>query len=212
MTSSLLPVFPLNTPLLPGCRMPLQIFEKRYLDMVAHCMRTSSPFCVMLLRPGAERHEVFTPALTPATTTLPFYEQGTTARIVDFSQRENGLLGITIEGERRVLLSQVRQEADGLWRAQMELRAEHADARDHDDTKWRQLLQQLIRMTGLQSLSINVDSLAGEQVMNYLIMLLPLPAPVKQDLLATDSHRQRWHKLDGALTLLAEPGGSPQFN
>ena len=61
MNPSELPVFPLNSPLLPACKMPLQIFEKRYLDMVSQCLRTQTPFVVALLQPGAERHEVITP-------------------------------------------------------------------------------------------------------------------------------------------------------
>lgn len=207
MTSIEIPVFPLNTPLLPGCQMPLQIFEKRYLDMVSHCMRTQSLFCVALLRPGAERHEVITPDLTPAITALPFYPLGTSARIVDFSQRENGLLGITIQGEQRVTLSQAHQKQSGLWQAVTEPRAEQPDASDHDDAQWSGFLQQLIRLAGLQSLPIAVETLTGEQIMNYLIMLLPLPAPLKQELLTTDSHRQRWQKLESALTLLSEQGG-----
>jgi hypothetical protein len=207
MTSTEMPVFPLNTPLLPGCQMPLQIFEKRYLDMVSHCMRSQSLFCVALLRPGAERHEVITPDLTPALTALPFYDLGTSARIVDFSQRENGLLGITIQGEQRVTLSQARQEHSGLWQAVTEPRAEQYDADDHDDAQWSGFLQQLIRLAGLQSLSIAVETLTGEQIMNYLIMLLPLPAPLKQDLLATDSHRQRWQTLESALALISEQSG-----
>mgnify|MGYP003366404968 CR=1 FL=1 len=34
-----LPLFPLNTVLFPGCVLDLQIFEARYLDMVARCMK-----------------------------------------------------------------------------------------------------------------------------------------------------------------------------
>ena len=32
-------LFPLSSVLLPSGRMSLQIFEQRYLDLVAHCMR-----------------------------------------------------------------------------------------------------------------------------------------------------------------------------
>ena len=52
MSGDLIPVFPLNTPLLPGCKMPLQIFEQRYLDMVSSCMKAGTGFVVALLEPG----------------------------------------------------------------------------------------------------------------------------------------------------------------
>ena len=34
-----LPLFPLKTVLLPGNTLSLKVFEPRYLDMIAQCMR-----------------------------------------------------------------------------------------------------------------------------------------------------------------------------
>lgn len=198
-------VFPLNTPLLPGCRMPLQIFEKRYLDMVSHCMRTDSPFCVVLLQPGSERHEVNTPEQASTANGVPFYRTGTSARIVDFSQRENGLLGLTILGGERMLLDNARQEESGLWMATATQRPEQVDEASGDTSRWKELLQQMIGLGGLQNLGVTPDALTEAEVMNYLIMLLPLPIPTKQDLLETDSHAQRWQKLGDVVALLTAP-------
>ena len=200
-----LPVFPLNSPLLPGCQMPLQIFEKRYLDMVSQCMRTDSGFVVALLRPGSERHEVITPDLKAVTHSRPFYATGTEARIVDFGQRDNGLLAITIAGQQRVDLSNIRQESSGLWMASPTPRPESHDADDHGLQDWAELLEQLLGFHGLQAMRSGVDMDSSEQVMNYLIMLLPLPAAVKQELLETDSHRTRWERLANVVALLAAP-------
>lgn len=212
-----MPVFPLNALLLPGCRMPLQIFEKRYLDMVSHCMRTNSEFCVALLRPGAERHEVMTPNTPALEKSLPFYSVGTSARIVDFGQRDNGLLAITIEGRQRVILNNAHQESSGLWMADTEVRAEitaadmpnaqGVDAERLDTDAWAPLLEKLLELMGLSAQGIDSATLTQEQMMNYLIMLLPLPSPLKQELLETDSHPRRWHVLEGALQLIRTPGG-----
>ena len=49
-----LPLFPLHTVLCPGVALPLIVFEERYLAMVAHCLRTDSPFGVVLIREGRE--------------------------------------------------------------------------------------------------------------------------------------------------------------
>ena len=206
-----LPVFPLNVLLLPGCKMPLQIFEKRYLDMVSRCMRTSSGFCVALLRPGSERHEVIRPEQGPATG-LPFYPLGTEARIVDFGQQENGLLSITVQGGRRLTLTDMHQQSDGLWLARAEPRPEQADLDITDGKEWRALLARLLDMTGLNTLGIEADILGSEQLMNYLITLLPLPAAVKQDLLETDSHSARWQQLAGAIALLNGQGNRHTHN
>jgi Lon protease-like protein len=96
------PLFPLNTVLFPGGPLPLRIFEPRYIDMVSHCMRTESSFGVLLIRDGLEAG--------PSTT----HNVGTLARITDWYQGSDGLLGITALGEQRFrLISSTRQD-DGL--------------------------------------------------------------------------------------------------
>ena len=96
------PLFPLNTVLFPGGPLPLRIFEPRYLSMISHCMRQESPFGVLLIRDGSEDG--------PATT----HNIGTLARITDWYQGSDGLLGITAIGEQRFrLISSTRQD-DGL--------------------------------------------------------------------------------------------------
>ncbi|MEC9300381.1 MAG: LON peptidase substrate-binding domain-containing protein, partial [Pseudomonadota bacterium] len=37
-----IPLFPLRVVMFPGGRLDLQIFERRYIDLVSHCMRTST--------------------------------------------------------------------------------------------------------------------------------------------------------------------------
>ena len=95
------PLFPLNTVLFPGGPLPLRIFEARYLDMISACLKSDSPFGVLLIREGSETG--------PSTT----HEVGTLARIVDWYQGSDGLLGVTAIGERRFrLISSFRQDDD----------------------------------------------------------------------------------------------------
>jgi Lon protease-like protein len=49
-----LPLFPLHTVLCPGIALPLHIFEDRYRELVRHCIDTSSPFGIVLIRDGRE--------------------------------------------------------------------------------------------------------------------------------------------------------------
>jgi Lon protease-like protein len=105
-----LPLFPLGTVLYPGGQLPLRIFEPRYLDMVRECARTGSAFGVCLILEG---HEAGAPA-TPAAV-------GTLARIVDFHNREDGLLGIVTEGAERFRVSRTRVRSNGLVRGDVEL-------------------------------------------------------------------------------------------
>lgn len=49
-----IPLFPLNTVLFPGGLQPLKIFEQRYLDMAAACMKANTPFGICLIDKGGE--------------------------------------------------------------------------------------------------------------------------------------------------------------
>ena len=98
-----LPLFPLNTVLFPDGPLPLRIFETRYTDMVRRCMRERSSFGVLLIRAGAEVGAVASTA-----------EIGTSARIVDFYQLPDGLLGITCIGERKFRVLERTRASDGL--------------------------------------------------------------------------------------------------
>ncbi|MDH3338444.1 MAG: LON peptidase substrate-binding domain-containing protein [Gammaproteobacteria bacterium] len=96
------PLFPLNTVLFPGGPLPLRIFEQRYLDMISGCVKNDAPFGVLLIRDGAETG--------PATT----HEVGTLARIIDWYQGSDGLLGVTAIGEQRFRVVSSHRESNGL--------------------------------------------------------------------------------------------------
>lgn len=96
------PLFPLRTVLYPGGPLPLRIFEARYLDMISDCLKQERPFGVLLIRSGSESG--------PATT----YEIGTLARITDWYQGSDGLLGVTAIGEERFRLIDHARQPDGL--------------------------------------------------------------------------------------------------
>ncbi|ULU25480.1 LON peptidase substrate-binding domain-containing protein [Dyella terrae] len=95
--------------LYPGGQLPLRIFERRYLDMIRECARTGSSFGVCLILDG---QEAGAPALPAAI--------GTLARIVDFHNREDGLLGILAEGDERFRVVRTRVRSDGLVRGDVE--------------------------------------------------------------------------------------------
>ncbi len=103
------PLFPLRTVLYPGGPLPLRIFEPRYLDMTSKCIQNDSLFGVLLIKTGGEAG--------PATT----YDIGTLARITDWYQGSDGLLGITAVGEQRFRLLCSSREPDGLNIGDIEL-------------------------------------------------------------------------------------------
>ncbi len=109
MTDREIPLFPLRTVLYPDGPLPLRIFETRYLDMISRCLREDSGFGVVQIREGSE---------TGASST---FATGTVAKIVDWYQGSDGLLGVTARGGERFRLDSVRQAADGLNLARISL-------------------------------------------------------------------------------------------
>ena len=102
MSDQRIPIFPLRTILFPGSKLPLRIFEPRYLDMVSACMRSKREFGIVLSRK------------VPQPGMLETYATGTLATIIDWNQGNDGLLGITVLGTNKFeLLSMIKQE-DGL--------------------------------------------------------------------------------------------------
>jgi uncharacterized protein len=101
MTTSL-PLFPLEAVLFPGGRLPLRIFESRYIDMVRECMRNQSGFGVVWRMDTAPEQAGGHARI------------GTEAIITDFSTLPDGLLGIDCQGTRRFLVRSTRARDNGL--------------------------------------------------------------------------------------------------
>lgn len=172
-----IPLFPLSTPLMPFGTMPLQIFEQRYLDLVANCMREGSGFGVVWLRKGSEISggSIDTPDVG---------DYGTYARIIDFDQLPNGLLGITIRGESRFDVGDVWRSDSGLVKAKVEMGAPLQPVAMKDD--WQSLVTVLHGLEGhplVQRLGLNTDYDNAWDVAFTLVQLLPFEESVKYELL-----------------------------
>lgn len=191
MTQSLdhVPLFPLSAMVLPGGRIPLQLFEPRYLDMLAGCMREQRGFVVVLLREG---HEADSRAV--------FYDIGTYVRIVDFQQLDNGLLGITAEGQWKVAVSRNWQAPDGLNLGDIErLPDEPEDALPSHHSELAAVLRALLRHPAVNKLELTVDFSSAREVGWRLAELLPLDGQEKQRLLEYQDPLARLDRLASLL-------------
>ncbi len=100
-----IPLFPLHTVLAPGIALPLHIFEERYRQMVRHCLDTSSPFGVVLIRGGSE---VAPRDGTPRE--LSIAGVGTAAEIREASRYADGRWDLLIVGTSRFLVRDVHTD------------------------------------------------------------------------------------------------------
>ena len=164
-----IPLFPLKTVLFPQVPLELKIFEPRYNDMIAQCLRNDSPFGVVLIYQGEEtdmQSEVFS--------------MGTTARISAWHDRSDGLLGITALGEQRFEIINTRQQKDGLVIAEVQNVAE--DAINEVPEQYHYMPELLRHITHKHEPKIDI---ADEfyLVLYQLIHLLPIDNTLKQRLL-----------------------------
>lgn len=89
------PLFPLPLVAHPFARIPLQIFEPRYLELIKRSVSTQQSFGIATINgtgTPVSTADFYKPAVMPI---------GTAVKIVDFDQLPNGLLGIVCEGQYR---------------------------------------------------------------------------------------------------------------
>ncbi|HEX5512855.1 MAG TPA: LON peptidase substrate-binding domain-containing protein [Gammaproteobacteria bacterium] len=176
-----IPLFPLNSVLFPGGILTLRIFEQRYLRMISDCLTNEAPFGICLIRKGVEVGDAATP-----------FKVGTLARIVDWNQRADGLLGITVQGERRFAIVAQEADPDQLLYAQVNLLEEMPAAPLTEDFQplaelLRRIFDQLDDSDKPKGQHPNDAAWVGCR----LAELLPLPLRHKQRLLETDDPIER---------------------
>jgi Lon protease-like protein len=175
-----LALFPLNVVLFPTGSLPLRIFETRYVDMVRRCMRETQTFGVVLIRDGLETG--------PAET----FDVGTLARIVDFHQLSDGLLGLSCVGEQRFRIRSRSCQPDGLNLAEVDwLAPEAAVPVPARHARLPQLLKTVLPQLGevYTNITMHLDDAAW--VGHRLAEILPIPLVDKQRCLELDDPIQR---------------------
>jgi Lon protease-like protein len=169
--TSLLPLFPLDLVLLPGCPLPLHIFEPRYKEMIAECRAQDSSFGVVRVLEKS------------------FADVGCIAEIVSVvKEYDDGRLDIVTEGRKRFEVLRVNQDRSFL-RAETILIEDEAVAPAADESaRAVQLHAEILELAGaVQDLS------AADQatISFYLAGSLPLDLDFKQKLLELRSESQR---------------------
>ena len=176
-------LFPLNIVLFPAGPLPLRIFETRYVDMVRRCMREAQEFGVVLIREGRE--------VGPAET----FDVGTVAKMVDFHQLSDGLLGLSCVGRQRFRIRTRSRQADGLNLAEVDwLPAEPAVAVPARHARLPELLKNVLPQLGEVYTDIEMHLDDAAWVGHRLAEILPIPLADKQAYLEMDDPIQR---LDG---------------
>jgi len=195
--TDLIPLFPLKSVLFPGGRVPLQIFEPRYIDLTTRCLKEDTGFGICLISEGEE--------VSRAGERQRVNRVGTYARIVDWDRLPNGLLGVTVEGRHKFRVRDCWAREDKLLMATVQWCAEDylgqpALPMTGEQERLVELLKELMAHPLVESLELKPDFTDRRQLAWRLAELLPVPLHQKQQLLELDDTSERLREIENLVT------------
>lgn len=198
-----LPVFPLPGALVfPRARLPLNIFEPRYIAMIDDVL--SGPHRLIGMIQPKPNQEGDTPAL---------YQVGCAGRLVGFTETPDGRYLINLTGVARFRL---KAEVEGFApyrRAEVDFApfdADFGDPADDPALDRDAFLATFDAYAAAKGLSADRDALDeadAEMLINALSMLLPFAANEKQALLEAQTLVERRQALTTLMAISAVGGG-----
>ena len=201
-----LPIFPLQgVLLLPRGKLPLNIFEPRYLAMVEDALATRDKL-IGMIQPLAKETRASTQAVYPV---------GCAGRIASWSETDDGRFLISLTGICRFAVGEEIATARGYRRVKADFDAYAADFETPDDGGFdrKRLLAALrgyFQAEGLQADWPTIDSAPDERLVNTIAMLCPFAPEEKQTLLESAGLAERAKAMIGIVEARAtgtESGG-----
>ncbi|MFO1242583.1 MAG: LON peptidase substrate-binding domain-containing protein [Rickettsiales bacterium] len=181
-----LPVFPLTGALiLPKCKLPLNIFEPRYLAMVDAALRSARLIGMIQPQPGG-----------PADGTGPLYGTGCAGRITGFQETDDGRYLINMTGVCRFNVVQELEPVSGYRIVQPDWLPFATDLITLSDKAVSggdivDVLQPFLEAHGIHYDWPALKSLPGPELLDVLTVNLPFAPEDKQALLEAHDHPAR---------------------
>lgn len=201
-------VFPLNgTVLLPGCELPLNIFEPRYLNMIDDALKGERLIGMIQ---------------TDDSVASGLSSIGGLGRINQFSEQDDGRYLIVLKGLKRFKFIEDVKSTTPYRQAKISFAGFEADADLHDPrtlpdaltdvggTERAALTVAMKSLAKALQVSVDWDGLAEiplPQLVNQAAMISPFKPVDKQSLLEAVSTDDRRRLLTGLLHLYASTGG-----
>jgi Lon protease-like protein len=189
------PIFPLaGALLLPGGRLPLNIFEPRYLNMTQAAMRGDR--VIGMIQPKEPER---------ADKAQPVFDIGCAGRVIAYSETEDGRLLITLEGLCRFRVVEELAMEEGYRRVLADFARHRADMSGDPpgDIQRERLMRALKGYLTVSNINANWEAIQGlsdDRLVTTLSMICPFETSEKQALLEADGHTAR----AGVLTTLLE--------
>ena len=196
---STIPIFPLsNFIIFPNSKVPLNIFEPRYLEMVDDTMKNSK--LIGIIQPKKDLNE----------STNDLYEVGCVGKIVSFDETEDGRYVIVLNGMSRFkVLKEIKNNK--LYREceisfdefKEDLILEKKETKFDDINLIFKDLRKLFEKNGYTINWKDLEKQNLDQTINTLAMASPFSIEEKQVLLETKNLNSRKDKLEQILNTYA---------
>ena len=167
-------LFPLGTVLFPGGRLPLKIFEQRYLDMTKACLRDNTPFGVCLISEGKEVGDPATPAATP-------HGVGCLAVIEQWDMPNPSMFHLLARGGERFRVLETQVAANGLLNGVVEPLPSIEPCAP--DAQCVQIIERVIASVGKQNFPGPICLDEGAWVAYRIAEMMNFPMALKQQML-----------------------------
>ncbi|MFI4988285.1 MAG: LON peptidase substrate-binding domain-containing protein [Alphaproteobacteria bacterium] len=173
-----LPIFPLaGALLLPGGRLPLIIFEPRYLAMVQDALRAERMIGMVQPRDGAEK------AAVPEV-----YRLGCAGRIVSFDETDDGRFHIALAGLGRFEIAEELPGINGYRRVVPDFSRYYDDFQPAPDgtidrKRFIQFVRTYFKLQNIQADWKAIEAASDERLVTTLAMACPFEPSEKQALL-----------------------------
>jgi len=197
-----IPIFPLGgVLLLPRGRLPLNIFELRYLNMVRDSMANQRIIGMIQPDPLNEEDDV-----------TPLFRTGCAGRITSFSETPDGRYLITLRGICRFHVLEELPQVNGYRRVVPDWSAFYRDLQKDDGSVNRERLRSEIkRYFNAKNISADweaIEATPDEQLVTSLSMICPFAPSEKQALLEVPDLAERAQLIMGLMEMSAlEPHG-----
>jgi Lon protease-like protein len=197
-----IPVFPLaGVLLLPGGRLPLNIFEPRYLAMTRDAIRSER--VIGMIQPAEPERPGHAPALQ---------QVGCAGRITAFSETDDGRYLITLGGLARFRIASELPIVSGYRRVQAEFAPFAEDMAENpalelDRGRLLRALKGFFQQQGIKADWEQIERTADAALITSLAMVCPFEPQEKQALLEAGTATERGRVLT-ALIEMALLGGS----
>ena len=177
-----IPIFPLPSALLlPGGKLPLNIFEPRYLAMVRDCLIQPHRL-IGMVQPRADEED-------------NLYEIGCAGRISNYAESDDGRLLITLSGTLRYRVLDIHEVEDGYKMANVSWADFKDDLIPEESQIDRALLIENLRhyfeLKGYSADWEHIGNCEDERLVTTLSMICPFDVPEKQALLECPDLNQR---------------------